>query len=387
MLKRVTSSILIALIAFSPIPAGAIKYKGDLEANESLTLPEQSAQPANPSSGKHKLYFKDDGAPYSLDSSGNEKPIGVSSSVSKNYIINGGFRIWQRGTSFTTMDAYGADRWKHGSGGTATVSRQAFTLGQTDVPGEPEFYWRNNTTVAGSATATLLIQRIESVRTLAGQTATLSFWAKAGATKTFQVVVQQVFGTGGTPSVDVIALNQAQSIGTAWTRYSYIVAIPSISGKNLGTNNDDYLEILIQETTSFSTFTLDTTQWQLEKGSVPTEFEYRPIGVELLRARRYFRTIMVAAGGIGLNNLTTVQFVIRHEGMRKEPSVSVSAPIEITNAESANFVQSSASISFITNEKSADGGRYEFGNFTGLTAGDDYLIVTTGGRIFFDAEL
>ncbi|MDH3257332.1 MAG: hypothetical protein OEM27_06925, partial [Nitrospinota bacterium] len=365
MLKHVTSFILIVLIALSPIPAGAIKYKGDLEANESLTLPEQSAPPANPPSGKHKLYFKNDGAPYSLDSSGNENPI--TGSGFKNYLINGGFRIWQRGTSFTTMDAYGADRWKHGSGGTATVSRQSFALGQTDVPGEPEFYWRNNTTVAGSATATVLRQRIEDVRTLAGQTATLSFWAKAGAAKTFQIVIQQVFGTGGTPSADMIALNQAQSIGTAWTQYTYTVALPSISGKTLGTNNDDYLEILIQETAGFSTFTLDTTQWQLEKGSVSTEFEYRPIGVELLRARRYFRTVIVTAGGIGLNNLTTAQFVIRHEGMREAPSVTVSAPIEITNAQSANFVQSSASISFIPNEKSSDGGRYEFGNFTGLT--------------------
>jgi len=385
MLKHVTSFILIVLIALSPIPAGAIKYKGDLEANVSLTLPEQSAPPANPPSGKHKLYFKNDGAPYSLDSSGNENPI--TGSGYKNYLINGGFRIWQRGTSFTTMDAYGADRWKHGSGGTATVSRQSFALGQTDVPGEPEFYWRNNTTVAGSATATVLRQRIEDVRTLAGQTATLSFWAKAGTTKTFQIVIQQVFGTGGNPSADVIALNQAQSIGTVWTRYTYTVALPSISGKTLGTNNDDYLEILIQETAGFSVFTLDTSQWQLEKGSVPTEFEYRPIGVEVLRARRYFRTVIVAAGGIGLNNLTTAQFVIRHEGLRKAPSVSVSAPIEITNAQSANFVQSSASISFIPNDKSADGGRYEFSNFTGLTAGDDYLIVTTGGKIIFDAEL
>ena len=240
MLNRKLLFIFILLLAMAN-PALAIKYKGDLEANESLTLPEQNAKPANPSSGKHKLYFKDDGAPYSLNASGNENPINRTGF--KNYLINGGFRLWQRGTSFTAMDAYGADRWKHGSGGTATVSRQEFALGQTDVPGEPEFYWRNDTTVAGVGTATLLRQRIEDVRTLAGQTTTLSFWAKAGVTKTFQVVIQQVFGTGGTPSTDVIALNQSQSIGTVWTRYTYSVTIPSIGGKTLGSNDDDYLEI------------------------------------------------------------------------------------------------------------------------------------------------
>ncbi len=285
MLSRKLVFIFILLLAIAN-PASAIKYKGDLEANESLTLPEQSAKPANPSSGKHKLYFKDDGAPYSLDPSGNENPINRAGI--KNYLINGGFRLWQRGTSFTTMDSYGADRWKHGSPGTATVSRQEFTLGQTDVPGEPEFYWRNDTTVAGVGTATLFRQRIEDVRTLAGQTVTLSFWAKADASKIFQVVIQQVFGTGGSPSADIIALNQSQPIETAWTRYTYTVTIPSISGKTLGTNDDDYLEILIQETSGFSTFTLDVAQIQLEKGAVAIAFGYRPIGLELRLAQRYY---------------------------------------------------------------------------------------------------
>ena len=134
MLKRYLSLVLILLIGLAPLPASAIKYKGDLEANESLTLPEQGATPANPSSGKRKLYFKDDGAVYSLDSAGNENPI--AGAGIKNYLINGGFRLWQRGTSFTSNDAYGADRWKHANGdGTGTTSRQSFTLGQTIVPG------------------------------------------------------------------------------------------------------------------------------------------------------------------------------------------------------------------------------------------------------------
>ena len=116
MLKRFILLILMALIAFSPIPAEAIQYKGDLEANKSVTLPVQSAPPANPASGKQKLYFKDDGAAYSLDSAGNENP--VDKAGFKNYLINGGFRLWQRGTSFTAMNTYGSDRWIHGSSDT-----------------------------------------------------------------------------------------------------------------------------------------------------------------------------------------------------------------------------------------------------------------------------
>lgn len=302
MLKRVTSFILIVLVSFSPIPAGAIKYKGDLEANESLTLPEQSSPPASPAVTKFKLYFKDDGAAYSLDASGNENPIDKAGF--KNYLINGNFDLWQRGTSFTTMNTYGADRWRHGSPGTATVSRQPFALGQTDVPGEPTYFWRNHTTVAGSATTTLIRQRIEGVHTLAGQTVTWSFWARNDTVKNFQVIVLQDFGTGGSPSGDVAALNRVESIGTTWNRYVYQVAVPSISGKTIGSDNNDYIEFLIQEMSSFSTFVLDTAQWQVEKGSVATDFEQRSLGLELILAQRYFEKSfpLATSPGEGQNN-------------------------------------------------------------------------------------
>lgn len=287
MLKRFTLLILILLITFLPNPASAIKYKGDLEANESLILPEQNAKPSNPSSGKHKLYFKDDGAPYSLDASGNENPIDRAGF--KNYFINGNFDLWQRGTSFTASSVYTADRWKqnHNTAG-ATYSRQAFTLGQADVPGEPKYFMRVNVSSAAVSTSSVLRQRIEGVRTLAGQTATLSFWAKCDTTKIFIITIAQLFGTGGTPSSPVTVVSSNQSIGTDWTRYTMTVNINSLTGKTIGTTGDDYLEVHIIEAASFSTFTLELAQFQLEKGSAATGFEKRPLGLELLLAQRYF---------------------------------------------------------------------------------------------------
>ena len=283
MLKRIVITVLMLAL---PLNAWAIKYKGDLETNESLTLPQQGSTPANPAASKYKLYMKDDGQAYTLDSSGNENP--VDRAGFKNYLINGNFRLWQRGVSFTAMNVYGADRWKHGSGGTATVTRQAFTLGQTDVPGEPKYFLRNNTTVAGVATATIIRQRVESVRTLAGEKATWSYWAKCGLAKSFNVFLFQNFGTGGSPSGQVVVGPQAFNCTTSWAHYVFTFTVPSVSGKTIGTNGDDFIEVLFQEASSFSTFTVDLAQAQLEKGSVATEFENRSLPVELGMAMRFF---------------------------------------------------------------------------------------------------
>ena len=278
---------MIVLIGLTPLPVSAIQYKGDLEANESVTLPEQPVTPASPASGRRKLYFKDDGAPYSLDSAGNENPIDRAGF--KNYLINGGFRLWQRGTSFTVSGVYTADRWQHAYGdGAGTTSRQAFALGQTAVPGEPRYYWRHNRTTPATSTNTVIRQRIEGVRTLAGATVTWSFYGRCDLARTFNLFIFQNFGTGGLPSSTVVTGPAIFNCGTAWGRHQFTFSIPSLSGKTAGTDGNDYMEIVLQEGGSFTTFTLDLAQVQLEKGSVATPFHYRSMAMELALAQRYY---------------------------------------------------------------------------------------------------
>lgn len=205
----------------------------------------------------------------------------------KNYLINGNFDIWQRGTSFTASGVYTADRWKQNHNtGAATYSRQNLTPG--DIPGGPRYYMNVNVTSAAASTSNVIRQRIEGVRTLAGQQATLSFYAKANATKTFHVVISQNFGTGGSPSGGVQVMSTAQSIGTTWDCYTFTFDVDSISGMNIGTNGDDYLDFNIREGVSFSTFSLDIVQMQLEVGGAATPFEDRSLGEELSLAQRYY---------------------------------------------------------------------------------------------------
>ncbi len=214
----------------------------------------------------------------------------------KNVLINGNFDIWQYSTSQTigttpAIRYFTTDRWFNffdGSGATRTVSRQAFTLGQTDVPDNPKYFYRLAQTVAGTgATYNLLTQRIESVFTLAGQQVTVSFWAKAASALTMTVNVAQGFGNGGSPSASVVAFTSSNlNVTTSWQKFTVTGTIPSISGKTLGTNNDDNLTF--QFIFPFNTtFTIDIAHVQFEEGPVATDFERRPVGTELALCQRY----------------------------------------------------------------------------------------------------
>jgi hypothetical protein len=165
----------------------------------------------------------------------------------RNKIINGDFLIWQRSTANQTTSGYGSDdRWINGNVGTTKIhSRQSHTVGQTDVPGDPEFFSRTVvTSVANAANFCQKAQKIENVRTLQGKQATVTFYAKADSAKNIAIEFLQHFGTGGSPSADVSAIeSQLVALTTAWQKFSITVDIPSIAGKTLGTNNNSYLEL------------------------------------------------------------------------------------------------------------------------------------------------
>ena len=206
----------------------------------------------------------------------------------KNKIINGDFFVNQRGFSTTTTSgAYTFDRWANNCvDGTVTTSAQTFTLGTAPVVGyEAQNFIRQQTTSQTLATAVgLIYQAIESVRTFANQTVTISFWAKsASGTPKVAVETRQSFGTGGSPSTAVETLFGQVTLSTSWARYTVTATIPSIAGKTLGTNNNDFLQLILW-TSAGSNFntrtnslgiqsnTFDIWGVQVEVGSVATPF-------------------------------------------------------------------------------------------------------------------
>ena len=220
----------------------------------------------------------------------------------RNAIINGDFDTWQRGASNSTHLGYSADRWGNNFvGSSGTSAQQPFTLGQTDVPGEPTFFMSTTvSSVTGPDNRVNLFQRIESVRTFAGQEVTLSFWAKANAARNISVEFLQSFGANGTPSAVVRGIGVTKvAIGTSWQRVTVTTTIPSIAGKTTGTDDDGYLLLTIwfDAGTNYGAYTdslghqsgvFDIAQVQLEPGPVATVFERRPLGIELALCQRYF---------------------------------------------------------------------------------------------------
>ncbi len=235
----------------------------------------------------------------------------------RNAIINGNFDIWQRGTSFNSASSeMTADRWRvEKIGSTSTITRQPFTLGQTDVPGEPTYFCRLAvTSVTGAGNITILRQYVEGVRTFAGQTVTLSFWAKANATKTIAIEFAQVMGTGGSPSSNTDGIEPTKvTLTTSWQKFTKTVTLPSITGKTLGTNNNDLLEVNFwldagsnfnsrTDTLGHQSGTFDFAEVQLEPGPVETPFEIRPIGTELSLCQRYFYSVCASGSNSGCLN-------------------------------------------------------------------------------------
>jgi hypothetical protein len=261
----------------------------------------------------------------------------------RNAIINGNFDIWQRGTSFTGSE-YGADRWySFRSGTTHTVTRQAFTLGQTDVPGEPAYYHRTVvSSVADATNRSLLQQRIEGVRTFAGQQATISFWAKADASKPIAVELLQVFG-----SVGDAAGTTKVTLSTSWQKVTVTTNIPSINGKTIDDN--DYLQFSIwfdagsdynarTDTLGQRDGTFDIAQVQVELGPVATTFERRPIGTELALCQRYYESNTGSSfASANLFNGKIVPALNYNARMRFSVTKRATPTITLTNEFSAGF--------------------------------------------------
>lgn len=218
-----------------------------------------------------------------------------------NHIINGRLEFWQRGTSQFTSGYGSVDRFLSAFiGSTLDIYRESFSPGQTDVEGNPNYFLRSVVVAAaGASNYAAISHRIESVASLSGKTCVLSFSAKTDGTRPIAIEFEQFFGTGGgSPSVTGIGVTKIW-LTTVWQRFEIPVVIPSIAGKALGPNKDDFLSVNIwfdagtdynsrTDALGRESGTFDIAMLKLEEGSIATPIEPLDYNTELGRCQRYF---------------------------------------------------------------------------------------------------
>jgi hypothetical protein len=284
----------------------------------------------------YELYY--DGANFRVQSGQLGASIGSGSPYAlRNRFIDGGFQLWNASTSVSLTSGqtlYTADMWFASMpNGSATISQGTFAPG-TEPAGVttpcPNYLSFNQTVATTAGLNPLFGQRIESVSTLQGRTATYSIWLWAAAPVTITTVnFTQSFGSGGSTSVTTPATVN-WSVTTTPQRFSLAIAIPSIVGKTVGANN--FLAILLN-LPSGATFTINTTQWQMEDSPVgtpatglPTPFESRPISLEQSLTNRYFQYLSFPPGSpfapITVTSTTGAFSEIVVTSLRTTPTVS-----------------------------------------------------------------
>ena len=261
-----------------------------------------------------------------------------------NPIINSGVEIWQRGTADVTLTAasftYWADRF-FGARSAGTSGAKVKYIAASTLAGLPNAFRiqrDSGNTSTNDLYACYDLETKDSVR-YAGQTVTLSFYARAGANyspTSSQVNVKLASGTGTdqggyattwTGSTSFISTNQA--ITTSWVRYSFTGSVAS-SANQLG------LILTITPTgTAGADDYADFTGFQIDLGSVAQPYR-RAMGTiqgELAACQRYYYRNTMDAKDFALSNgvtTTICQFpIVLKQTMRVNPTSLESSGIAI----------------------------------------------------------
>ena len=244
----------------------------------------------------------------------------------------------------------------------------------------------------------------------ANQTATVSFWAKSGSgTPKVAVELVQRFGTGGSPSSNVNTYGAQVTLSTSWTRYTVTFTVPSISGKTLGTANDDNLALNLWTSAGsdfnsrtgslgIQTTTIDFWGVQMESGSTATAFQTATgtIEGELAACQRYYFRNSAASNANtffanGFNNATTSIYGLYNfpVSMRTAPTLETSGTASHYRIYSAaGFTTCNAVPSL--GDGNTSGVIFTAGVASGLTAGQGSVLAsnaTTSAYLGFSAEL
>ena len=268
---------------------------------------------------------------------------------SRNIIINGGFDIWQRGTSSSTSGWTCADRWYNIASGTTTFSQD------TSVPTAQGVQYSYKWTTGASTSYGQYYTALESatVKPLRGQSVVFSFWVKTtGTAFTGLLNADAAYSTSTDAYASqtvAVTITGATSITptSTWTKYSGTLTIPSdATGFKIG---------IVPTAVQASGVVVYLAAVQLELGNKATPF-IRAGGTiqgELAACQRYyvrFGSSNYAFAGLcpsGYIQSTTlaVAFVPLPVQMRVLPTSTDYSNLQVLDSSIASYAPSAAVVS------------------------------------------
>lgn len=347
--------------------------------------------------------------------------ISSVNAAGKNFLINGGFDHFQRGTSVTrlTSGQWLADRWTPAL--FQSGRHQRITLGYVNSELNSPYALRvSSESVSENAGGSRMkaAQTIESINALplAGKRVTLSFWVRFSSA-TFTSVANLAGGgnnsysnfgayigymtsttDGATTSTFPDSSTNMSivngSLPTSWTKYTITGVVPT-NAKNV--------QVVFEFGTLGSTATSDVlfydlAQVQLEIGSVATNFSRAGgnFGAELALCQRYYYRINSDAvyGFFGWGNAytnSTLQVAVPFPvPMRIIPSaLDTSAMSTFLWETGITSSTTPVSITFNTNVHNRQHGYLDVQKTSAFTAGSQYKFLsnnTTTAYLGFNAE-
>jgi hypothetical protein len=259
----------------------------------------------------------------------------------KNICINGGFDIWQRGTSFTTF-VYTADRWKMNPGGTTTVSQD------TDVPTGVGVRYSLKQLTSASSSYSQYQMGFEQATTIPmrNQVYTFSFYMKANATWSGAFSPQIYYSNSSDTLSTIMSGTQVTATGntaptptTSWVRYSVTFTVPS-DAVGIGVY---FAPAAVQA--SGAALWIAACQWEI--GSVATAFTRSggTIQGELSACQRYYSRVngTTVGGSTWINGhisgsspayaIACYQYPVE---MRVAPTITQSGSVRVSSASVLN---------------------------------------------------
>lgn len=185
-----------------------------------------------------------------------------------------------------TIIAEGGWTFERGPSSTATDFVTFPSLGgPVEIPtGNPIYSVAIQTTIAGSDTRKDLCVKFPGVNTFASDTQEYNFYFEAesltgGVINGCQIIVRKFFGTGGSPSATTETVIGPFSLSATWQSFNFTILFGTNTGKTIGMNNDDYVQICLRLPTNniqFAQFTdFALTLGNATLTSFPPETEYQ----------------------------------------------------------------------------------------------------------------